>query len=177
MELRAARVEGRQNLRFIHALQTAYFDENGEYGKMNQMGYVFSDTFGSISEFCGVGSINEIGFKVPDPCKLKYVYSTEGGQDEFNGIRFSSPSLRPKHLYSARASLGAQNLFGGEIATIGNHSITIRDCLGVSDDPSSELFFSDILVINQDGDLGFRNQNAADGLNGDLSNAIKICGF
>ena len=85
MKIRAARLEAKQNLNAIYTLQVAFHAENDRYGDLDLIG--LREFNGNNFGQCDTRSPslnNEIGFHVPDACKLRYMYSSEGGRDEYN---------------------------------------------------------------------------------------------
>jgi Tfp pilus assembly protein PilE len=81
-KVKAGRAESSMNLKYIYQLQGVFFLENKRYGSLYRTGN------SNRSYGCRVPvayrSENEIGFKVDDPCKLKYTYFVTLGQDYFN---------------------------------------------------------------------------------------------
>ncbi len=134
-KLRAGIMEAPTNLRFISTLQESYNSENGEYGLLNWYG----DLNGSCRQPTRGSATNQIGFSNSTGCNSKYAYYTRSNRDYFNSTWTAAQS---DNHYSALAD------------SIDWSTLTRGSSLGVSRQYCINQSIRDMVVINQDGDLG-----------------------
>ena len=162
MKIRAGRIEAAQNLNHIHTLQEVYQSENETYGLLQSLG---SQTIVGIErgncDSRASGFINSIGFHPPDPCNLRYSYSSVPSLDRYNNTRNCNGNC-----FSARA-----------VAVVRSSGIRVNTGKGFGIPPTScdtgaFIGYSEERVINQDREFGYSGQGAG---TVDDSNAIEQC--
>ena len=104
LKINTARVEVTQNFNMIYGLQQTYYSENGRYGGFQEYGFYEQD-HQNIS-YCERTGGNALGFRVSDPCKLRYRYGSTTDSDLVNNYYggFSHSFGQTPHLFTATAT-------------------------------------------------------------------------
>ena len=86
LQYRARQAEAKTNLNHIYLLQETYFSDNSSYGRLDWIGFR-AGGFEDPNPCDGSGpGINDIGFKLTDCSKVRYVYRA----NSLNGQAFTA---------------------------------------------------------------------------------------
>ena len=73
LQYRARQAEAKTNLNSIYILQETYFSDNSSYGRLDWIGFGVDFDGSNLCDGSGSGR-NDIGFKLTDCSKVRYVY-------------------------------------------------------------------------------------------------------
>ncbi len=94
---KARQTEAKTNLNHIYAFQTSYFGDNDSYAELPNVGYLTNSGSGGVVTNCNLP--NDLGFKLTDCRKVRYIYS-------------SSPVITGSTGFLAQAASGGTGLPG-----------------------------------------------------------------
>lgn len=154
----AARSEAKINLNNLYTLQKSFYAENDRY---NSFPYAYGAFSIGPSEYCNTAALNnQLGFRVSEPCRLRYMYRTGNTHDPYNeysswtGQHDPSSTSVSKPPYIIALSFARDSNNGVFVA--GKGFSFPNDWCDVS--WLSRYRYFDTLVMNQDKEFGFMSE-------------------